>query len=151
MHILVDKSVGDVLEVYKVGPNIDAHDAGAVVAIAVLPDGVVDDDAPRLAVALSHSEQLVAKVTKMSGRITYDEWQSLCNRRGPLSVSCVQSGRWLRFLPLSDAIAAGAVLYFDVMADDDDGKKERKLCSLAVIKEELQEVLGRIVRDEEKR
>ena len=47
--------------------------------------------------------------------------------------------------------AAGAVLYFDVMADDDDGKKERKLCSLAVIKEELQEVLGRIVRDEEKR
>ena len=87
----------------------------------------------------------------MSGRITYDEWQSLCNRRGPLSVSCVQSGQWLRFLPLSDAIAAGAVLYFDVMADDDDGKKERKLCSLAVIKEELQEVLGRIVRDEEKR
>lgn len=77
-------------------------------------------------------------------RLPIKDWERICKRRGHFSVSCVLSDRWLRFAPTSDTLEFGSVLWVDVLTDAGDEGQTRRLCSLAITKEALRQVLARI-------
>lgn len=78
--------------------------------------------------------------------IPIEEWRQTCSTRGRYSVSCVLSDRWLRFAARSDQLEFGSVVWVDVLTDAGMGKHTRRLCSLAITKEGLRQVLDRIDR-----
>ncbi len=76
--------------------------------------------------------------------IPIEEWRQTCSTRGRYSVSCVLSDRWLRFAARSDQFEMGSVVWVDVLTDTGARKHTRRLCSLAITKEGLRQVLDRI-------
>lgn len=76
--------------------------------------------------------------------IPIEEWRRTCSTRGPYSVSCILSDRWFRFAARSDRFEMGSVVWVDVLTDAGIGRHARRLCSLAITKEGLRQVLDRI-------
>jgi hypothetical protein len=64
------------------------------------------------------------------------------NRHGKFSISCLVSGRYLRFDKKSEPLPDGNYVFMDVMTDD--GEKPRKLCQLCISKQDLRAVLERV-------
>lgn len=66
------------------------------------------------------------------------------NSLGPFVVECIVSNRFFAFSKTAEAISAGSAIWIDVMTSSDDEHKTRKICSLAVTKEDLQRALDHI-------
>ena len=83
-------------------------------------------------------------------RFPVSTWQRIWNRRGERAVSCIVSGRWLRFGEVATAATGylpgskiGTPIDLDVMTDQYDGDEgaARKICTLVVTYEELKAVV----------
>lgn len=79
--------------------------------------------------------------------ITYSERRK--NTLGPLKVECIVSGRLLSFSSEATPLKCGSAVWVDVLTMPVDDKKPRKLCSLALTKEDLQRALDAIKVKEE--
>ena len=66
------------------------------------------------------------------------------NALGPRKVECIVSGRLLSFGEEATPLAEGSAVWVDVLTMPEDDKPPRKLCSLAVTKEDLQRALDAI-------
>jgi hypothetical protein len=79
--------------------------------------------------------------------------QRVKNRRGKHGVSCMVSGRWLRFREEAERFDFGdgqrsTAIFVDVMTDG-SGDEPRKICDLCITLEDLQATLSRIrVKDD---
>jgi hypothetical protein len=80
----------------------------------------------------------MSKVT----RFPTDSMTRRKNRLGRYSVPCRVSDRWLQFKPVSNVFEEGDVLWVDVMTDG--GDRKRKICSLAITREDLEAALSRV-------
>lgn len=63
------------------------------------------------------------------------------NSRGPCSVSCILSNRWIKFADTSTPLYEGDAVFLDVMTQDYNGK-DRKICSLCVSRSEMLNALN---------
>jgi hypothetical protein len=78
----------------------------------------------------------MSEITKFP--VTYSQrWK---NRHGKSAVACEISNRWLRFSDAGET-KSGHLVWLEVMTTSDDGR-EKKLCRLAVPKEEIEEALA---------
>ena len=68
-------------------------------------------------------------------------WQRWKNRLGQFAVPCIVSDRWLKFAERSELVGGEHVVWVDVMTMP-DGENARKLCSLAIAKEDLMRVVS---------
>lgn len=75
-------------------------------------------------------------------RFPVKAWERIKNRRGKRSVSCITSGRWLRFAEQANPTAAGTLVFVDVMTAGENG--DRKLCELCIPLEELAQAVQNI-------
>ena len=66
------------------------------------------------------------------------------NTLGPRKVECIVSGRLLSFGEEATPLAEGSAVWVDVLTMPEDDKPPRKLCSLALTKEDLQRALDAI-------
>ncbi|MDB5601185.1 MAG: hypothetical protein JWN71_3229 [Xanthobacteraceae bacterium] len=64
----------------------------------------------------------------------------ILNQRGKFSVSCIVSGRWLRFENKATKIHEGTAVFFNVMTYNGEG--DRKLCEMCVTLEDLRALLN---------
>lgn len=69
-------------------------------------------------------------------KLPISNWQRVKNGRGKNSVSCIISERWLEFSDNSTILNDGEYFFVSVMTLDKK-ENERKLCELAVSKEEM--------------
>jgi hypothetical protein len=82
-------------------------------------------------------------------------WQRLLNRRGSRTVTCVVSGRYLRFGKLGppssgyfpDQAKVGTPVPLDVMASSDIETPDRKICQLIVTLEELRDMVAMLEKE----
>ena len=81
----------------------------------------------------------MSKVT----RFPVTTWQRIKNQRGKRAVSCIVSERWLEFSENSDRIPDGEAFWVNVMTMDKHDKP-RKICELAITKEELLVALDKV-------
>jgi hypothetical protein len=76
-------------------------------------------------------------------RFPIKSWQRWKNRLGRRCAACIVSDRWLEFSEKSASLAEGDVIWINVMTRP-DGEKVRKLCELAVTKQDLQRALDAV-------
>lgn len=77
-------------------------------------------------------------------------------RRGPRTVHCVVSGRYLRFGALGqpspgyfpDQAKIGTPVVLDVMTSADIDTPDRKICELLVTLEELRDMVARLEKEQ---
>lgn len=70
-------------------------------------------------------------------------WQRTTNKRGKRSVSCIVSERWLEFEKSSSKTLEGEAFLIYVMTKDKNDNP-KKICTLAVTKEDLLKALGNV-------
>src|SRR4051812_25344814 len=69
-------------------------------------------------------------------------WERIKNRRGENAVSCIVTGRYLRFGKSVDSqMKEGVVLKIEVMTDTDSETPDRKMCELIVPLADLKKVI----------
>jgi hypothetical protein len=72
-------------------------------------------------------------------------WQRIKNRRGPTSVNCIVSSRYLKILSMGETNTAdGVVVKIHVMLDKYEDGPDRRLCELLLPIEELRGVLAQV-------
>jgi hypothetical protein len=70
-------------------------------------------------------------------------WQRWKNRLGRRCVPCIVSDRWLELSDKSHALQEGDAIWINVMTRS-DGENIRKLCGIAVTKQDLQRALDAV-------
>ncbi len=75
-------------------------------------------------------------------KVLVDSWKRRKNKLGKFSVPCVITDRWLRFSKKSDSTNAGQVFWVDVMTDVSGS--EKKICTLAITKEDIKHAFENI-------
>lgn len=75
------------------------------------------------------------------------------NRRGPDSINCYVSGRYLRFHDVGDTGVDGLAVVVDVMSDGYGDKPDRKICELVLTLDALKTMAERLeeIRSERNR
>ena len=76
-------------------------------------------------------------------RFPIKSWQRWKNRLGRRCAPCIVSDRWLELAAKSDQLDDGDVIWINVMTRP-DGENTRKVCSLAVTKQDLQRALDAV-------
>lgn len=66
------------------------------------------------------------------------------NRRGPDSINCYVSSRYLRFHDVGDTGADGLAVLVDVMSDGYGDKPDRKICELVLTLDALKTMVNRL-------
>lgn len=78
-------------------------------------------------------------------------WNQVLKRRGPLSISCIVSTRYIKFIEVNNPpkLQEGTPVCLDIMTDtrddyEDESANDRKICEMIVPLEELERIVDEL-------